>query len=160
MRHARHLFVVFALLLTFVPVAHGQDAPSRSYYDNHRVFGFALQGSTPYDDFAADYNTGFGVHGIADYPLAPLFSLIGDLGWNRFSGAGEVADIDVWEISAGAKFNLGPFYMGGEVAYYSKVDNVNWLPSIGLRFERWEFAVRWKAAERVGWVSYRVGYYF
>ena len=79
---------------------------------------------------------------------------------NRFRGAGDRADIDVWEFSAGGKFNIPPFYMGGEVAYYTKVDNVNWLPSIGLRFERWEFAVRWKAAERVGWVSYRVGYYF
>jgi hypothetical protein len=156
MRFAVTLFLVLAL----GAAAGAQEAPRRSYYDDHRVWGLGAQISVPYSDFDANYDTGYGVHALMDYPLAPLFSLTGDVGWNRFSGVSEREDLDLWEVAVGGKFNLPPFFIGGDVAYYSEVDNVNWVPSLGLRFERWEIALRWKAAERTGWVSYRLGFYF
>lgn len=160
MRFVRSLPLLLVLFQVAASPADAQDAPRRSYYDDHRAFGLGAQVSTPYDDFKADYGVGLGIHALMDYPLAPLFSMTGDLGWNRFDGEDTRPDLNMLEIAFGGRFNLPPFFLGGEVAYYSEVDNVNWVPSMGLRFERWEFAIRWKAAERTGWVSYRVGYYF
>lgn len=157
----RAILVAVLILAFFTAIAGAQeDTSRRSYYPNHRTFGLGLQVSAPYGDFNDSYNTGYGLQGLVDYPLFPLLSLTANLGWNRFPRDGEGDAIDVWEFSGGAKVNLGAFYIGGQVGYFTKVEETSWVPSLGLRWPRWEVAVRAKSVGGSGWNSLLVGYYF
>jgi len=160
-QHGLLALVLALVLATGAAAAGAQENPrSRSYWPDQRPFGLAVQHSRPYGDFSDTHKGGWGVYAIADHPLMPLLSLIGDVGWNHFPGDGEGEAGDVWEISGGAKINFGAFYMGGQVGYFTEVDQTSWVPSMGLRWPRIEVAVRVKAIGEDGWTSFRLGYYF
>jgi len=125
------------------------------------IFGGAFMVTYPFEEFGDDYKTGYGIHGMLDYPLIVLFSLTADVGWNHFPSARHgTTSIDVWEFTFGGKLNLGPFFMGGETGYYTKVDEWSWVPTMGLRFGQFEGCLRIKAVSGDSWTGLRLGYYF
>ena len=77
-----------------------------------------------------------------------------------FGGKGENKDLEIWEFDIGGRVNLPPFFVGGEVGWYSEIDGVGWVPSMGIRLEHFEFSVRWKASGTQGWTTLRAGFYF
>ncbi len=125
-----------------------------------RVLGLGVKSSFPYASFDDDFNTGWGVVGIVDYPLIPLIDLTADVGYTHFPGDGATESVDVWNACFGGRLALGVFFMGGETGYFSHVDEWSYIPSMGLRFGRFEGALRYKAVGGSGWTSLRFGYYF
>ncbi|MFT5316481.1 MAG: hypothetical protein ACI9UK_002327, partial [Candidatus Krumholzibacteriia bacterium] len=136
------------------------SAPREKAWHPGNYWGVAAQSTFPRSDFGIDYNTGYGLQGIFDYPLIPLIDLSGSIGWNRFGGKDDRPAIDIWEVALGARFAVGVFFMNGEAGYYTKVDEWNYIPGLGLRFDHWEYSLRTKVAGNSTWSTFRVGYYF
>ena len=155
------LLALLTLLVTcLVPaLVLGQDERPRSFYPNHKWLGLGLQASLPYADFADAQNTGYGIAALVDYPIIPWFSLVGDVGWNRFDSKSDNESLDVWQVDFGGRFNLPPFVVGGEAGWYSEIDKIGWVPSLGIRLERFELSVRWQASGTTGWTTFRFGFY-
>lgn len=156
----RSIWTTLLFVTCVVCQAQAAETPVEMTHERGLSYGGAFQLTLPYADFSDRYNSGWGLHAIADYPLIPLLTLTGDLGWNHFPGAADNQGIDVWEFSVGVNFALGVFYMGGETGYYTQVEEWSWVPSLGLRFDHWNFAVRFKAVNGASWRGLRVGYYF
>jgi len=135
-------------------------APARAPWHPGNFWGVGVQASLPHNDFADKFSSGYGLQGMFNYPLIPLIDLSGSVGWNHFPGADDGAGADIWEFAFGARLALGVFFMNGEVGYFSKVDETNFIPGLGLRFAHWEFAARTKAVGSNTWSGLRVGYYF
>jgi hypothetical protein len=123
-------------------------------------YGVGLAINYPFDSFGDEVDTGYGLHGMLDYTFIPLLHFIADLGWNHFSGNEFRESVDILEITFGAKFQFGAFFMGGETGYYSQVDEWSFVPSLGARFTRLEIALRIKAVGGGSWTGLRIGYYF
>jgi len=163
--HARRHVLLIGLLLLLPVVALAQEPTSgadarQAWVDAYRWLGGGVSTSFPYTNFGDDYNTGYGLHVLVDRPVVPLLNLSADLGWNHFPGNSDRESIDVWNLIFGGRFVLGAFFMGGETGYFSKVDSWGWVPSMGVRFERMEFAVRHETAGADAWTTLRFGYYF
>lgn len=150
------------LLAFLVPATAGAQSNTvrDEWLASYHHFGVAAAMTYPFQDFGDDYSTGFGLHGMVDYPWISLVHLIADVGWNHFPGKNDSASVDIFNISGGAKIALGAFFMGGEVGYFSEVDEVSWIPSIGVRPGNWEVALRIKAVGLGSWTTLRAGYYF
>ena len=125
-----------------------------------RHYGLAGMVSFPYDDLGDDQTTGYGIHGMWDYPWIPLLDLTADVGWNHFPGKEDNESVDVWEFTGGMRFVLGSFYMSGEVGYYTKVKSVSFVPGMGLRMGNLDLSFRYRAAKSTSWTGIRVGYFF
>lgn len=152
--------LVFMALI--IPVTAGAQSNSvrDEWLANYKHFGAAAAVTFPYQEFGDSYNTGYGLHGMVDFPLITFLNFIADVGWNNFPGENGGESADIFNFAGGAKIAIGVFFMGGEVGYFTDVDEVSWIPSIGLRFSRFEFAVRLKAVGSGSWTTLRFGYYF
>ncbi len=145
-----------ALLITLVGTASADTWPGRQ----EKVLGIGVKTSFPYAELKDEATTGWGVVGIFDYPLIPLIDLTADVGYNHFPGEGDNEDVDVWNVCFGGRLALGVFFMGGEAGYFSHVNEWSYVPSMGLRFDRFEGAIRYKAVGGASWTSLRFGIYF
>jgi hypothetical protein len=134
--------------------------PASAAPDPSRIFGVGVQMSFPYDELGDSYNTGFGVGALVDYPVNGLLDAVGHLGWNTFPHEGTEPAVEIWEISAGGRVMLGAFFMGGEVGWYDRGDEWSWVPSAGLRYNKWEASIRWRAVGRNAYTGLRFGWYF
>jgi len=156
------LIVVFVVAMTVVAtVAMAQtEANPRAPWHSGNYWGAGAQLSIPTSDFSNKYSNGYGLQGLFNYPLIPLIDLSGNIAWNHFPDANDGDGIDIWEFAFGGRFALGAFFMNGEMGYFSKIDEWNFVPGLGLRYDHWEFAVRIKAVGDTSWTGLRVGYYF
>ncbi len=136
------------------------DNPEHAPWHSGNYWGAGAQITLPRGVFRDDYANGFGLQGLFNYPLIALIDLSGSVGWNHFSGANDGDGIDIWELGFGGRFALGVFFMSGEMGYFSRVDEWNFVPGLGLRFDHWEFSLRTKAVHDTSWSSLRLGYYF
>jgi hypothetical protein len=124
-------------------------------------FGVAAMFNIPNDEFGKRTDNGFGIHGVWVKPLIPLISLTADVGFNHFpSSDNGQPEANVWEFTGGLRFEFGAFYMGGEGGYYTEIDEGSFIPSMGLRFGKFEFAGRWKAVGGSSWTGLRLTYFF
>jgi hypothetical protein len=141
--------------------AWAQDQPPAAEPATKSVsFGGALAAKFPNESFAIQYDTGYGIYGIMDYPLIPLLDLAAGIGWNHFPAGAAGDAIDVWEFVGGARVRLGVFFMSGEVAYYTEIKETSFLPGLGLRFKHFEVAFNVRAVSGGSWQGLRLGYYF
>ena len=149
-------------LVTLLPATSPAQSNSvrEEWLASYHHFGAAAAMTYPFEEFGDNYNTGFGLHGLVDYPLISFLHLIADIGWNHFPGENSVESVDIFNLAGGAKIALGAFFMGGEVGYFTNVEEVSWIPSIGVRPGNWEVALRIKAVGSGSWTTLRVGYYF
>jgi len=155
------------------PVAQAQAAPAAAqpatkspaearaaWVDDYRWLGAGLSVSFPYAEFGDKFNTGYGAHIIVDKPLWPLINLSGDLGYTHFAGNEEHESADIWNLLIGARLAFGAFFIGGEGGWFTEVDDLGWVPSMGVRFEKVEFELRWVTSGSNSWTTLRAGYYF
>ncbi len=149
-------FLVVLFLGAFFGTAAADTWPGRQ----DKVLGLSVKTSFPYAELNDDTQTGWGIAGMVDYPLIPLIDLTADVGVNHFPGDGEKEDVDVWNVCFGGRLALGAFFMGGETGFFTHVDEWSFVPSMGLRFNRFEGAVRYKAVGGASWTSIRLGVYF
>lgn len=154
----KSLLLISMVLLGSVPALAG-EAGHAPWHPGH-YWGAAVQVSVPRGVFKDRFSTGYGVQGVADYPLIPLLDLTGSAGWNHFPGANDGAGADVWEGTLGARFVLGVFFMNGEMGYYSNIDESSFVPGLGVRKDSWEFSLRTKAAGTNTWTSIRLVRFF
>jgi len=160
-----HLILIAVIVIWssagVVSAGEAETADSRQdqLYSGH-YWGAAAQVSAPRGAFKDDFSTGYGLQGVVDYPLIPLLDLTGSLGWNHFPGVGDGGGADIWEITFGARFVLGSFFMNGEMGYFSQVDEGNFIPGLGFRSDHWELSVRTKAAGSNAWSSFRLVRFF
>jgi hypothetical protein len=150
-----------ALLLLVLLVSLSANAYAKAWPGREeRILGLGVKSTFPFDSFGDEVNTGLGVVGIVDYPLIPLIDLTAEVGYSHFAGESDRPSVDVWNICVGGRLALGVFFMGGETGYFSSVDEGSFIPSMGLRFGRFEGSVRHKAVGGSNWTSLRFGYYF
>ena len=156
-------FLVCLLLSGLFPATilaqDSETAPSWPPAD-HRTFGAAISMNQPYNSYNQIQATGYGIHGIMDYPFIPLLDITADIGWNHFTATDGGEGLDVWEFAGGMRFVLGAFFMSGELGYYTGVETTSFLPGMGLRFDRLEFSMRVKSGTQGNWTGFRFGYYF
>lgn len=156
--HKAFISILLLTLILTTVVAHASAGTWASRQE--KVLGVGVKTTFPYAEFKDDTKTGWGVGGIVDYPLIPLIDLTADLGYNHFPGKDDNEDVDVWNLCFGGRLALGAFFMGGETGYFSHVEEWSFVPSMGLRFNRFEGAIRYKAVGGVSWTSLRLGVYF
>lgn len=123
-------------------------------------WGAGVQVTVPRSSIGIDYKAGFGLQGMFNYPLIPLIDLSASVGWNHFDGEDDRPGIDIWELAFGARFALGVFFMNGEAGYFTEIEEWNYIPGLGLRFDHWEYSLRTKVAGDSVWSTFRIGYYF
>ncbi len=150
------LILILVCLLASTGLATAKTWPGRQ----EKVLGIAGKVTFPFAGFGDKVNTGYGVAGIVDYPLIPFLDLTADVGYNHFSEGNSGAGADIWSLTFGGRFVLGSFFMGGETGYFSQADEWSYVPSVGLRFGKFEGAIRYKGVSGVNWTSVRLGYYF
>jgi hypothetical protein len=158
-------YAIVILLVACSPYCSGaaaqdQPAPAPGPGDNSASFGAGLTMKYPYESFGDDFNTGYGLQAIMDYPFIPLLDVTAGIGWNHFPEGDAQEALDIWEFTAGARLRLGVFFMSGEVGYYTKVDDTSFLPGMGLRFTHLELAFNIRAVPSGSWTGLRLGYYF
>ena len=159
--------VLLALLVTVViplaTMAQQQDSElttREEWVANYNKFGIAATVSLPYGDFSEDRTTGYGLQGLVDFPLVPLFNLTGTVGWSHFPEDGDVEPVDIWYVNIGGRLVLASFYMSGQTGYYSELDQWGWVPGFGFRFTQLELGLEYVGASKGAWTTLRVGWYF
>lgn len=162
----RNLAVVVTVLGTCgVAAAIAADggaagSPEHAPWHSGNYWGAGVQLALPNSDFGDNFSTGYGLQAMFDYPLIPLIDVSGSLGWTRFPAEGDREAASVWGLALGCRFALGAFFMNGEVGHFSHVDEWSFIPGLGLRYDHWEGALRFKAVGDATWTGFRVGYYF
>jgi len=160
----RFVLVLLPLLLTTaVPMsalAQEQIQTREEWVAAYRNIGVAGTLTYPFQEFGDDYETGYGLHLLLDYPLIPLVNFCGNAGFTHFGHLQSGEDINVLSVVFGAKVVFGPVFMGGETGYYSEIKEWGWVPSFGLRPGNWELSLRYKSAGAGNWTTLRAGYYF
>lgn len=157
--------LTLVLLWPGAVVAQDADAASEifsreEWLAGYRHFGVAASLSYPYADFRDQYDAGFGLHALVDYPVSTLIRIAGDVAWNRFPGDDDGPALDVFSAFIEGRIVLAFFYAAGGTGYLTGVDHVGYVPSFGLRFDRTEFSVRWVAVGSDSWTTLRAGFYF
>ena len=153
-------WVVLLLIGGTTGAMAADESGVRAPWHSGNYWGVGAQLSLPYQDFADKYTTGYGLQGLYNYPLIPLLDLSASVGWNHFPREADGAGLDIWEMSFGARFALGAFFMNGETGYFSKVDDWSFIPGLGLRYDHWEVSLRTKAVGGSSWHGLRLGHYF
>jgi hypothetical protein len=143
-----------------VPEVGAQTPERQAWLDAYKNLGVGATMTFPFKEFGDTYNTGYGLHVLADYPVIPLLNFSANAGWTHFGRANEGDGIDVFSLVFGGKVVFGPVFMGGETGYYSKVEEWSWVPSFGVRHRNLEFSLRYKATGAGTWTTLRAGYYF
>ena len=165
MKHTRFPIVSLigvVALCVFCSVAAAQDSSPSPAENGQKSasFGVGLSMKYPYESFGDSYNTAYGIQGLFLYPLIPLLDFTANVGWNHF-GKGDAEDsLDIWEFVGGLRFVMGVFFMSGEVAYYTEVDDTSFLPGLGLKFDHFEIAWNLRAVPSGSWSGLRLGWYF
>jgi hypothetical protein len=154
------ILIVLACALHLPAGAQDQPPAQPNPGDNQAQFGLGATAKFPYESFGDDYGTGYGIQGLLAYPFIPLLDLTAGIGWNSFSSGDLDESLSVWEFVGGMRFRMGVFFMSGEVAYYTEVDQTSFLPGLGLKFEHFEFAWNVRAVDSGSWTGIRLGYYF
>lgn len=147
-------------LFAFGAPAQEQPTEGETWEDRPVAFGAGLTVKAPYGSYGDSYATGYGIMGFVEYPFIPLVDLTAGIGWNHFSPERDLEDLDIWEFVGGARLRLGVFFMSGEAAYYTEIDEVSFLPGLGLRFSHIEIAFNVRAVSSGSWRGFRLGYYF
>jgi len=133
------------------------------------AIGVGLGFRAPTGDFGDLYDGGFGANVVMEFPLAPTISAYGDVGYTTFYGqdlvidgttATAVDDIDVWGFSAGAKFGIGGFYLGGEVGYFTEIDETGLSPLVGMGLGPLDISARYKITGDANWIDLRASISF
>ena len=128
------------------------------------AFGIGLGYRLPTGDLSDTHDGGFGANFVLEYPVAPTVTAYGDIGYTRFMGksleiggtqVGDFEDIDVWGFSAGAKWGLGGFFLGGEAGYFTEVDEFGLSPLIGMGVGPIELSGRYKFTGDANWFDLR-----
>jgi hypothetical protein len=145
---------------TAQPAAKSPADARAAWVADYRWLGAGLSASFPYAEFGDEFNTGYGAHIIVDKPLWPLINLSGDVGYTHFAGNEEHEDADIWNLLVGARLAFGAFFIGGEGGWFTEVDDLGWVPSMGVRFEKLEVGLRWITSGSNSWTTVRAGYYF
>ena len=110
----------------------------------------------PTGDLGDAYDGGFGANAVFEYPVAPLVSAYGDLGYTTFAGEGSRDDIDVWSFNAGAKVNvLTLLQVGAEVGYFTEVDEFAISPYVGQGLGPLQLSARYKLTGEAHWLDLR-----
>jgi len=172
------VFIILTLLgsLLFAPRVVAQSAsadsvtvqettptpapPRTKSWHPGNYWGVGGQTTFPRSSFGINYKTGYGLQGMFNYPLIPLIDLSASVGWNHFDGEDDRPGIDIWELAFGARFAVGVFFMNGEAGYFTELEEWNYIPGLGLRFDHWEYSLRTKVAGDSIWSTFRIGYYF
>jgi len=150
------LFLVLGFLVFSMSIAVAKDWPGRET----RTMGVAVKTFFPYAEYGDETDTGYGIAWIYDYPLIPLIDLTADVGYSHFSTPEGSESVNIWNFTFGGRLVLGPFFMGGETGYYTKVEEWSYVPSMGLRFGAFEGALSYKSVGTAAWTQLRFGYYF
>jgi hypothetical protein len=136
---------------------------------NASAIGLGVGVILPSGDFKDGYDVGYGAHLVMDYPVTPLASIYGDLGYNGFKAKDnadledldlELPDLTMWNISVGGRAGLGgAFYLGAEIGYYIVSDDlddeIGITPLIGTKFSKLDLSARYKATDDFKWFEIR-----
>lgn len=161
----KRMTLLFALLVIALGAGHGlaqtEAEKPPTWVPRTDGFGVAAMLNLPNDEFGNRTDNGFGIHGVWVKPMIPLISLTADVGFNHFPSSDDgLPEVNVWEFTGGLRFEFGAFYMAGEGGYYTEIDESSFVPSLGLRFGKFEFAGRWKAVGGSSWTGLRLTYFF
>ena len=155
------VLVLLACCLFPLGVEAQDSTPSQpNPSDNKAQFGAGLTVKNPSESFGDQYSTGYGIQGLLAYPFIPLLDLTAGIGWNHFDESDASEALDIWEFVGGMRFRMGVFFMSGEVAYYTKIEETSFLPGLGLKFEHLEVAFNVRSVPSGSWLGLRLGYYF
>ena len=114
-------------------------------------FGIGIGYRLPSGDFGDDYDGGYGANFAMLFPVAPKITAWGDVGYTRFQGKGVYSDIDVWGFNGGAKFSLTSLYVGGELGYFTKVEDFALTPLVGIGLGPIDVSARYKLGDHNWW---------
>lgn len=152
--------LVMLLALGFLVFSMGAGIAKEWPGRETRNLGVAVKTFFPYAEYGEETDTGWGIAGIYDYPLIPLIDLTADVGYSTFSTPDGFDSVNIWNFTFGGRLVLGPFFMGGETGYFTKVEEWSYVPSMGLRFGAFEGGVSYKSVGTAAWTQLRFGYYF
>jgi hypothetical protein len=141
-------------------MAQEQAEPEPDYTAGSTSFGVGLTGKYRKETYGDDYEPGYGIMAMMDYPFIPLLDLTAGIGWNTFPDANDGEAADLWEFVGGMRFRMGVFFMSGELGYYTTIEETSFLPGLGLRFDHFEVAWNIRAVKNGSWSGLRLGYYF
>lgn len=140
---------------------------------NASAIGLGVGVILPTGDFADGYDVGYGAHLILDYPVTPVASIYGDLGYQGFKGKSNVdfenleldmPDLTMWNISAGGRAGLGAIYLGAEIGYYivsdGLDDDIGITPLIGTKLGPVDVSARYKLTDDFQWFEIRGAFSF
>jgi len=120
------------------------------------AFGVGVGYRLPTGDFGDAYDGGFGANFALEYPVAPLVTAWGDIGYTSFAGEGDRDNIDVWGFNAGAKVSLlGLLQAGAELGYFTEVDEFAISPYVGTGFGPLNLSARYKLTGDANWFDLR-----
>ena len=119
-------------------------------------FGIGLGYRLPSSNFGDLYDGGFGANVAMFFPVAPKIAVYGDVGYTQFQGKEIIAGIDadnlnVWGFNAGAKFSLTNLYFGGELGYFTEVDEFSLSPLVGIGLGPIDVSARYKLGDFNWW---------
>lgn len=97
------------------------------------------QAVVPQGDLADTRKGGFGAYGRLGIPMGPI-KLMGTATWTRLPGKTVdvlgtpvgIADIDVVGLTVGPHFSLPMIDLGIEAGYFSKFEEIGFVPSVSL----------------------------
>lgn len=161
MREMKIIALIGLVLVCGTTLAWAQAPQDRQgWVDSYRNLGVGVTTTFPFQEFGDEYQTGYGLHLLADYPLIPLLNFTANAGYSHFGRVNEGDEIGVFSLVFGGKIMFGPAFMGGETGYFTEVDEWSWVPSFGLRIQELEFSLRYKSSGAGTWTTLRAGYYF
>jgi len=133
--------------------------------------GNSVMYSSPVGNMEA-YNYGLGVYGNVDYIFNKHFAARLDIGWNEFTGKEhQYIDVNgtfhnvkpsmsVWEFTAGARANVGIFYIEARGGYFTGVDSWGFVPAVGVRYKNFDLQGNFNIAGDYHWGGVRLAYYW
>jgi hypothetical protein len=124
------------------------------------AFGVGVGYRLPTGDFGDAYDGGFGANVMLGFPVTPLVTVYGDLGYTNFQGSDATDDISVWGFNAGAKVNLMMLYVGGEAGYFTEVDEFSLSPLVGMGVGPLDLSARYKLTGDAHWFDLRASISF
>ena len=129
------------------------------------ALGLGVGYRLPTGNMADLYDGGWGANFVLEFPVTPLATVYGDVGYTRFMsksgtalGLAGLSDIDVWGFSAGAKTGLagaGGLYLGGEVGYFTEIAELGISPLLGFGLGPLDLSARWKFTGDARWFDFR-----
>lgn len=125
------------------------------------ALGLGIGWKIPTGDFGELYDGGYGANAAFLFPLAPTVTGWGEIGYTRFNNKlSSLGDIDVWGFNAGARVGLGALYLGGEIGYFTEIDDFGLTPVVGIGVAMLDFSARYKLTGDANWWDLRASISF